>query len=99
MHTDKKDKGPSISRNEMSTNYCIATNPGSELYLQVRGLMHSGSQHVSYHAGQRTFTMLHAGLQTLVKGVSLPCIAAQSRRSYGLYLPTSETLLPFHPNF
>lgn len=29
--------------------------------------MHIGSQHVSYHAGQRTFTMLHAGLQTLVK--------------------------------
>lgn len=67
MHTDEKDKGPSISRSEISTNYCIAIIPGSELYLQVRGLMHIGSQHVSYHAGQRTFTMLHAGLQTLVK--------------------------------
>ena len=29
--------------------------------------MQIGSQHVSYHAGQRTFIMLHAGPQTEVK--------------------------------
>lgn len=44
--------------------------------------MQIGSQHVSYHAGQRTFIMLHAGPQTVVKEEFLYLITAMKPRMF-----------------
>lgn len=59
--------------------------------------MQIGSQHVSSHAGQRTFAMLHAGPQTVVKEEFLYLmIATKSRMLRSLffsYIKTTPSIL------
>lgn len=58
--------------------------------------MQMGSQHVSYHAGQRTFIMLHAGPQSVVKEEFLHLIMAIKPRMYQslFFSYHQKTLLP-----
>ena len=63
--------------------------------------MQIGSQHVSYHAGQRTFIMLHAGPQTGVKEDFLYLtMAMKSRMFQSLFFSyRKKNLLPLYPKF
>lgn len=63
--------------------------------------MQMGSQHVSYHAGQRTFIMLHAGPQSVVKEEFLHLIMAIKPRMYQslFFSYHKKTLLPLEPKF
>jgi hypothetical protein len=57
--------------------------------------MQIGSQRVSYHAGQRTFKMLHAGPQTVVKEEFLYLVIATKSRMLQFIFPYLKTT-PFH---
>lgn len=59
--------------------------------------MQIGSQHVSYHAGQRTFIMLHAGPQTVVKEEFLYLtMAMKSRMFQSLFFSYRKKKPSFH---
>lgn len=63
-HRQKDKRVLNFPWHEVTTATGIATIPLREFYLQVKSFMQIGSQHVSYHAGQRTLVMLHARPQT-----------------------------------
>lgn len=58
--------------------------------------MQIGSQHVSYHAGQRTFIMLHAGPQTEVKEEFLYLTMAMTPRMPQSFFFSCLEIIPFH---
>lgn len=58
--------------------------------------MQIGSQHVSYHAGQRTFIMLHAGPQTEVKEEFLYLTMAMKPRMLQSFVFSYLKTTPIH---